>query len=110
MDMNITNLETKDLQWADYVFLSAMAVQKASAREIISRCNEAGVRTVAGGPLFTASREDFPEVDHLVLNEAENALPPFLHDLATSNAGIFTRHKNSQALTRHRSRYGSFWI
>ncbi|OPX94346.1 MAG: Ribosomal protein S12 methylthiotransferase RimO [Syntrophorhabdus sp. PtaB.Bin006] len=87
VDMNITNLETKDLQWADYVFLSAMAVQKASVREIISRCSDAGVRIVAGGPLFTAAHEDFPEVDHLVLNEAENTFPSFLDDLAAGNAG-----------------------
>lgn len=87
VDMNIGRLEDKDLRWADYVFLSAMAVQKASVREVITRCRDAGVRIVAGGPLFTAEREEFEDVDHLVLNEAEATLPSFLADLADGKAG-----------------------
>jgi len=86
VDMNVANLKDQALKWADYVFISAMAVQKKSVRELISRCKESGVKIVAGGPLFTAAYEDFPEVDHLVLNEAETTLPPFLRDLGEGKA------------------------
>ena len=86
VDMNVANLRDRDLQWADVVFISAMAVQKKSAKELISRCKEWGLKVVAGGPLFTAAPEDFPEVDHLVLNEAEVTLPGFLEDLAEGRA------------------------
>ncbi|HEY9087038.1 MAG TPA: B12-binding domain-containing radical SAM protein [Anaerolineaceae bacterium] len=81
VDLNITPLKPEDLQWADLVFLSAMAVQRQSAETIIARCNAAGKKVVAGGPLFTGQYEEFPTVDHFVLNEAELTLQPFLTDL-----------------------------
>ena len=86
VDLNVSHLTAKDLAWADYVFVSAMVVQRHSARDLIARCKEAGVKVVAGGPLFTMEHENFPEVDHFVLNEAELTLPPFLADLAAGCA------------------------
>jgi radical SAM superfamily enzyme YgiQ (UPF0313 family) len=86
VDLNTTGLSQKDLLWADTVFISAMVVQRDSARSIIRRCKEAGVKVVAGGPLFTMEHTAFPEVDHFVLNEAELTLPPFLSDLANGCA------------------------
>ncbi len=81
IDMNVGNLKDKDIEWADYVFISAMAVQKDSVKEIVERCKAYNVKIVAGGPLFTASHEDFNNIDHLLLNEAEITLPLFLKDL-----------------------------
>ena len=81
VDLNVTRLTQQDLAWADYVFISAMIVQRKGARAVIARCKQAGVPVVAGGPLFTSEREAFAEVDHLVLNEAEITLPAFLADL-----------------------------
>jgi radical SAM superfamily enzyme YgiQ (UPF0313 family) len=81
VDMNVRRLEDRDLLWADYVFLSAMSIQKESVKTVLERCSEIGVKVVAGGPLFTQEREEFDDVDHLVLNEAEITLPLFLADL-----------------------------
>jgi radical SAM superfamily enzyme YgiQ (UPF0313 family) len=81
VDLNVGNLTEKDLAWADLVLIGAMVAQRRSTRELLARCRAAGKTVVAGGPLFTAEPEDFPEVDHLVLNEAEVTLPPFLRDL-----------------------------
>lgn len=81
VDLNVQPLADRELAWADYVFISAMTVQKDSVRELIERCRKIGARVVAGGPLFTACHEDYAQVDHLVLGEAERTLPAFLADL-----------------------------
>lgn len=81
VDTNVTKLTEKDLAWADCAFISAMVVQRESARQIIGRCKEEGLRVVAGGPLFASEYEAFDDVDHFVLNEAELTLPLFLSDL-----------------------------
>lgn len=86
VDLNVTDLTQEDLQWADYVFVSAMVVQRDSAHAVIHRCKLAGVKVVAGGPLFTMEDEQFPEVDYFVLNEAEATLAPFLADLEQGQA------------------------
>jgi radical SAM superfamily enzyme YgiQ (UPF0313 family) len=86
VDMNASILRDDDLSWADYVFVSAMVIQKVSAGEVISRARMAGAKVVAGGPLFTTGHEAFEGVDHFVLNEAEATLPPFLRDLAVGRA------------------------
>ena len=86
IDMNISPLTEKDINWADYVFISAMAVQKNSVKEIIKKCKKCGAKIVAGGPLFTMDYEKFHDIDYLVLNEAENTLFPFLNDLEKGSA------------------------
>lgn len=82
VDMDVTPLRDKDLRWADYVFLTGISVQRESIVDVIARCKRIGVKIVAGGPLFTTGYEEFDnDIDHFVLNEAENTLPPFLEDL-----------------------------
>lgn len=94
IDMNVMALKDKDFKGADFVFLSAMSIQKASVKEVISRCKKMGVKVVAGGPLFTTGYEEFDGVDHFVLNEAEITLPLFLDDLRSGCAKhIYTTKK-----------------
>lgn len=82
VDLNVTTLADADLAWADCAFVSAMIVQRESARRLVARCKLAGLKVVAGGPLFTLEHDQFSEVDHFVLGEAELSLAPFLADLA----------------------------
>lgn len=81
IDMNVAKLSNANINWADYVFISAMTVQKTSAKSVITRCNDLETPIVCGGPLFTTEPEDFDGVDHFVLNEAEITLKEFLIDL-----------------------------
>jgi len=82
VDMNVRRLKDADLLWADYVCISAMHVQKKSVTEVIARCKKHGKKIIAGGPYFTTSMEDFTEIDHLVLGEAEVILPELFGDIA----------------------------
>src|SRR5690554_1529162 len=52
VDMNVEKLKDADIKWADYVFISAMEIQKESVGKILGRCKSLGTRVVAGGPLF----------------------------------------------------------
>jgi radical SAM superfamily enzyme YgiQ (UPF0313 family) len=88
VDVNVRPLLEKDLAWADVVLISAMIAQRSSTMELIARCRAAGKKIIAGGPLFTVEPEQFSEVDHLVLNEAETTLSAFLEDFGNGQ----TRH------------------
>jgi radical SAM superfamily enzyme YgiQ (UPF0313 family) len=81
VDLNVEKLSDRDLKWAEYAFISAMVVQRQSTHQVMRRCKQAGLKIVAGGPLFASEMDQFPEVDHFILNEAEETLPPFLADL-----------------------------
>ena len=80
-DENVSPISDEQLKWADMVFISAMIVQKDSSEKIIARCGDLGKKVVAGGPLFSSQPDLFPEVDHLILGEAEITLLLFLEDL-----------------------------
>ena len=100
VDMNVTTLVDEDLKWADYVFISAMVVQKDSVKEVIERCKKFNVKIVAGGPLFTTGYEQFEGVDYFVLDEAEITLPPFLEDLEKGYAQhIYTSNERPDIRT-----------
>lgn len=81
VDMNVEKLTRSDILWADFVFISAMVIQRKSAYDVIEQCRALGKKTVAGGPLFINEPEEFDNVDYLVLDEAEVTLPLFLADV-----------------------------
>jgi radical SAM superfamily enzyme YgiQ (UPF0313 family) len=86
VDVNVEKLKDKELEWADYVMISAMMIQRKSVLDIVQRCRQVGVKVIAGGPLFNSTPEEYVHlVDHLILNEAEHTLPPFLEDLRAGN-------------------------
>ncbi|MDA3893436.1 MAG: radical SAM protein [Salinivirgaceae bacterium] len=81
VDLNVSKLLATDIEWCDFVFISAMYVQKESVAELIKKCTSANKKIVAGGPLFTQEYKNYPQIDHFILNEAELTLAPFLNDL-----------------------------
>jgi radical SAM superfamily enzyme YgiQ (UPF0313 family) len=86
VDLNVQTLTDADIAWADLVFASTMIVQKDSLREVIGRCNSAGVPIVVGGPHPTSFYDDIEGADHFVLDEVEDIFPEFLSDIANGTA------------------------
>ena len=81
IDMNTDVLKDEHIKWADYIFISAMIVQKESARKVIDRVKKFKKPVVAGGPLFTTGWEEFADVDHIFLGEVEEIFSDFIADL-----------------------------
>jgi len=81
IDLNIRNLSEKDILWADYVMISAMIVQKNSVLDIIQKCSVHKKPIIAGGPLFTTGHEEFPNIPHFVVGEAEDVMPELIKDM-----------------------------
>ena len=86
VDANVNEVTDADLEWADAVLISAMIVQRESAKEIAGRAKAAGKTVIAGGPGFMSARDEFPEVDHFVVGEGEVIVPEFLADFARGKA------------------------
>lgn len=81
VDLDVEMLSDTQIKWADYVFISGMLVHAASVRDVAARCKALHRPIVAGGPLITSSHEQFSEIDHCILGEAENTLPDLITDL-----------------------------
>ncbi len=81
VDLNVGRLETRDLKWADYVFLSGMIVHKDAIHDIAECCQRVGTPIIAGGPLFTTGHANFPNIRHFVLGEAEELMPTVIADM-----------------------------
>ena len=82
VDMNVSRLRDRDIKWADLIFISGMDVQKPSFKYVLKRCGSFEAKIIAGGPMVTQNQEDFPEINHFILGEAENILQAFLYDIA----------------------------
>ena len=81
VDLDVRALADDDIEWADYVLLSAMMIHEKSVREVAARCAGRGKAVIAGGPLFTTSPERFPEIPHLVVGEAEELMDQICRDM-----------------------------
>lgn len=81
VDLNVERLKDSDLRAADFVMISAMIVHQDSVRSVVARCAALGKPVIAGGPLFTTGHENFPEIQHFVLGEAEEVMPQLVEDM-----------------------------
>jgi radical SAM superfamily enzyme YgiQ (UPF0313 family) len=73
VDENVRPASTRELAWADAVFVSGMHVQKGEIKAIAKRARALGKTTVLGGSSVSASPEQYPEFDYLHIGELGDA-------------------------------------
>jgi radical SAM superfamily enzyme YgiQ (UPF0313 family) len=100
IDLNVERLKDSDLRWADYVMVSAMIIHKQCVHEIVARCATFKKPVIAGGPLFTTGHQDFPEIQHFVLGEAEDILPALVADMRAGTLQPLYQASERPDLTR----------
>jgi len=71
VDLNIEELDDRQLAWAEVVLVGGMLMQAPSMREVVRRARAAGKRTVVGGPGPSTSPGLFPEADVVFGGEVE---------------------------------------
>lgn len=100
VDLNVEPLRESHIRWADYVFISAMIIHKPSVNQIVARCRALNKPIVGGGPLFTTGYEDFPEMQHFVLGEAEELVPLLVADMLAGTVKHYYKAVNRPDVTR----------
>ncbi len=81
VDQNTTMLSDADLQWADFVMVSAMEIHREAVVALAGRCRELGRPLIGGGPMFMAEPDASLGVPHVVVGEAEEVAAELVADL-----------------------------
>jgi radical SAM superfamily enzyme YgiQ (UPF0313 family) len=81
IDMNCEPLKEEHIKWADHVLISSIVGQKQSTKKVVKTVHEAGRAVIAGGSLFTTCSDEFPDIDTIVLGEAEETIHSLIKDI-----------------------------
>ncbi|MBI5480329.1 MAG: cobalamin B12-binding domain-containing protein, partial [Deltaproteobacteria bacterium] len=88
-DMQVEPLRDADLEWADVVFLSGMLIQREALLGVARRARAVGTIVVCGGPYASALPDEVePEVDCVVVGEAEELMAPLCAALAAGRHAL----------------------
>ena len=85
-DLNAQELDPKDVEWADMIFIGGMISQQPDNLRLIKYFRSLGKTVLVGGPDATSSPHLYQDADYLVLGEAEITLPEFLADFEAGTA------------------------
>jgi radical SAM superfamily enzyme YgiQ (UPF0313 family) len=81
VDQNVRRLHDADLEWADWVLVSAMVVHRDAVADLVSRCRRTGKPLIGGGPLFLSETDRSLGVEHVVVGEAEDVAADLVADM-----------------------------
>jgi radical SAM superfamily enzyme YgiQ (UPF0313 family) len=81
LDLNVEEMDTGLVDWADIVMAGGMIPQQRDLLALIDLCHARGKRIVVGGQDPTSQPAVYAGADYLVLDEGEMTIPKFLADL-----------------------------
>jgi radical SAM superfamily enzyme YgiQ (UPF0313 family) len=81
VDMNCGPLKEEHIEWADHILISSIVGQKQSTKKVVKAVHRAGRAIIAGGSLFTTCSDEFPDIDTIVLGEAEETIHALIKDI-----------------------------
>ena len=82
LDLNVREMDTALIDWADIVMAGGMIPQQRTLLSLIELCHARGRRIAVGGQDPTSQPEVYATADYLVLDEGEMTIPAFLADLS----------------------------
>src|SRR6185312_15479478 len=74
VDLNVSELNQADLNWADMVMTGGMNVQRISCLRVIELVQRLGKPVVVGGPDASSQPEVYAHADIVVVGEAEDII------------------------------------
>ncbi len=80
LDLNVQDMDSSLLDWADIIMATGMIPQQAGVLELIELAHARGKRVVVGGPGPSSQQEVYAAADYRVLDEGEITIPMFLAD------------------------------
>ncbi len=90
LDLNVQEMDTALIDWADIVLAGGMIPQQQTLLALIDLAHARGKRIAVGGQDPTSQPEVYARADYLVLDEGEMTIPNFLADLEAGAAhGIY---------------------
>ncbi len=108
-DLNVKDLDRREIEQCDMIFLTGMWIHRESFVEVVNICSEMGKTIVAGGPFVISAyggrdKDEFDymkleRIDHLILYEAEVNLPDFLRDFEQGVAKKVYDNKKKPSLS-----------
>jgi radical SAM superfamily enzyme YgiQ (UPF0313 family) len=100
LDLNVQEMDTALLGWADIVMTGGMIPQQRALLSLIELCHAHGKRIVVGGQDPTSQPAVYATADYLVLDEGEMTVPAFLADFEAGATHGTYRSEDKPDVTR----------
>ena len=106
VDLNVRDMGSSLIDWADLVLATGMIPQQQGVLELIDLVHQHGKPIGVGGPGPTSQPQLYAEADYRVLDEGEATIPKFLADLQSGRtSGLYRSEEKPDLRLSPRPRF-----